>query len=379
MTGAANSIATSPSLNSAGGRRSWVVVGDPADNRVAFFLQACREADARAEVLDYRAVLDDSELLDAIPDHAFVRLESPGRAPDLYLRLLEIGGGCPPARIPKGLILQPDAWFRGFQSMLLEIGGRLQGRVTLTAHPDDIVHLFDKPRCQTTLAAAGIAVPRQLGAIRAYDELRQQMRTQEVSRVFVKLRSGSAASGVIALRTAGDRVQAFTTVEQTESGLFNSRRIRELSTERDAAALVNALCAHQVFAEEWIPKAGLRGRTFDVRVVTIAGDPQHAVVRLSKHTMTNLHLLNDRASVDELRGRMTCEAWDSLLDSCRRVARLFPRTLQLGLDVAVLPGMRSHRVLEVNAFGDLLKGVTLGGRNTYDAQLAAVQEGWRGE
>lgn len=356
-----------------------MVVGDPSDNRVTLFLKACREAGATAHVLDYRAALDNIHVLDGTPDRAFVRLESPGRAPDLYLRLIEFGGECAPATIPKGLILSPDAWFKGFQSLLRQVGERLHGRVTWTAHPDDIVHLFDKPRCQATLAAAGIPVPRQLGAVRSYDELRERMRTHDTCRVFIKLRCGSAASGVIALRALGDRVQAFTTVERAESALFNSRRIRKLITEREVAELVNALCANQVFAEQWVPKAGLRGRTFDLRIVTIAGDPQHAVVRLSKHTMTNLHLLNDRAPADELRRRMADEAWVSMLETCRRVARLFPRSLQLGLDVAVLPGMRSHRVLEVNAFGDLLKGVSHDDLNTYQAQLAAVQEGWCGE
>ena len=43
---------------------------------------------------------------------------------------------------------------------------------------------------------------------------------------------------------------------------------------------------------------------------------------------------------------------------------------------AVAPGLRSHRVLEVNAFGDLLKGALHEGRNTYESQLQAVGEGW---
>ena len=88
--------------------------------------------------------------------------------------------------------------------------------------------------------------------------------------------------------------------------------------------------------------------------------------------MTNLHLLNERAEASAIRDRMRPKAWAELLSTCRRVAFLFPRTLHVGIDIAVGPGYRSHVVLEANAFGDLLNDVTDNGLNTYEAEVAAL-------
>ena len=45
-----------------------------------------------------------------------------------------------------------------------------------------------------------------------------------------------------------------------------------------------------------------------------------------------------------------------------------------GIDVAVAAGLARHYVLEVNAFGDLLKGITTGqGLDAYDVQLQAME------
>jgi hypothetical protein len=53
------------------------------------------------------------------------------------------------------------------------------------------------------------------------------------------------------------------------------------------------------------------------------------------------------------------------------VAR-FPRCHYLGIDLAILAGLTQHAVLELNAFGNLLPGVTdAGGNDTYAAELAA--------
>jgi hypothetical protein len=88
--------------------------------------------------------------------------------------------------------------------------------------------------------------------------------------------------------------------------------------------------------------------------------------------MTNLHLLNGRAAVERVQERMRPEAWDAVLETCRRTATAFPRSLQAGIDLLIGPDYRRHAVGEVNAFGDLLPGVLHEGRDTYSAQIQAV-------
>src|SRR5262249_1082148 len=126
--------------------------------------------------------------------------------------------------------------------------------------------------------------------------------------------------------------------------------------------------------EAWIPKASVDGRIVDVRVVTVAGEPIFRVLRKSRHPITNLHLGGERADAANLLARMSERAVAALDDTCRAVARALPGALQLGIDVAVATGLARHYVLEVNAFGDLLKGITTGqGLDPYDVQLRTME------
>jgi hypothetical protein len=207
------------------------------------------------------------------------------------------------------------------------------------------------------------------------------MKTAGWCRVYLKANYGSAGSGVIAYEAAGGgREQAWTSIEMVDDPggvrLYNSRRIRCYRRSSELKTLVDQLCRHDVHSEAWIPKAGLNGRRFDLRVVVIGGYPTHVAVRASSSPLTNLHLGNTRADPEEVIRRMGPEAWQGLMGTCTAVGRLFARTLHVGIDVAVTPGFRRHVVLEVNAFGDLLKGVTANGLSTYQTEILALLGGW---
>ena len=108
------------------------------------------------------------------------------------------------------------------------------------------------------------------------------------------------------------------------------------------------------------------------RVVVIGGRAIHAVARVGRCPMTNLHLRSRRADPELVRSRMTPGAWNQVLRSCERAAGVVPESLYAGVDVVISPGFRSHAVLEINAFGDLLPGVLFEGLDTYTAELAAL-------
>jgi hypothetical protein len=121
-----------------------------------------------------------------------------------------------------------------------------------------------------------------------------------------------------------------------------------------------------------VPKAGLDDRTLDLRVVVIAGRARHAIVRLSRSPITNLHLLNDRADPAAVRRRMGDAAWADAMRTCERAMRCFPGSLHGGVDLLVTSDFRRHAILEVNAFGDLLPGVLSEGLGTYEAEIATM-------
>jgi glutathione synthase/RimK-type ligase-like ATP-grasp enzyme len=242
--------------------------------------------------------------------------------------------------------------------------------------PGDIELMFDKSRCQDLFAGRGIPVPAGLGPARSYEEFRDRLRETGRRRVFVKLAHSSSASGVVAYATDGRRQQAVTTVEMVrregELRLYNSRRLRCYRDDGDIAVLLDALCREGVRVEEWVPKAGLEGHVFDLRVLVMAGQVRHTVVRMSQGPMTNLHLLNRRGDLTALRARMEPAAWEAAQETCCRAAGVFPGSLHAGVDLLIAPGFRRHAVLEINAFGDLLPGVLCDGLDTHAAEVEAV-------
>ena len=196
----------------------------------------------------------------------------------------------------------------------------------------------------------------------------------EIDRVFIKLAHGSSASGVVALRARGDRLQAITSAElvldANQVRLYNSLKLRIYTEVNEIALVVNELCRHGVHVEEWIPKASHQGMRFDLRVVVIGGEPQHAVVRMSRSPLTNLHLGNQRGDLDEI-VREIPQQWEAILNTCRQVMKVYPRSLYAGIDIALTADRTSHVVLEANAFGDFLPGITHDGKDTYRAEIDA--------
>jgi hypothetical protein len=391
-TALTESAAVTPAARS--GRQAFVVVGNPGCRRVTLFQEALARCRRRAAVLVPYAdlIAGRATLEQAVGPGAVVRLESPGHDFEVEKALLAAGADEPdadgPTRISqqtaarltfdKGRIWYPRQWYLGFRATLRRIAEQLARCPPhgLTSPPADVEVLFDKNRCQDLFARLGVPVPRGLGPVRSFEELHERMRAAGCRRAFVKLAHGSSASGVVAYRTDGTRQLALTTVEMVRQGgelrLYNSRRIRRYDAPAETAALIDALAREGVRAEEWVPKAGLAGHVFDLRVVVIAGRARHVVVRMSRGPMTNLHLLNRRGDVAAVLDRMGPEAWRAARRACERAAAVFPGSLHLGVDLLVAPGFRRHAVLEGNAFGDLLPGVLSNGVDTYDAEIRAL-------
>ena len=274
----------------------------------------------------------------------------------------------------KGRILCPRQWYLGWRHRLQQWVKPIQGQVM--NHPDDIVRMFDKIQCQRLLAAADIPIPQSLtggGSIQNYEQLKTRMAQHNCERVFVKLAHGSSASGVMAYERRGRAECAITTVERTieqgELRFYNSRKVRQYRNCREIADIINFLAKETIQVEAWLPKARLQGREFDLRVVVIGGQAKHAVLRLGKSPMTNLHLGSDRRSVSDLPSGVSSEAWTAMMHTCERAAACFPKSLYCGIDLLIAPNLKDHYILESNAFGDLLQGVLWQGQNTYTTEI----------
>ena len=398
------SAASSPWANDAGERvaaaSGFVVVGNPAGRRVGLFQSALGALELPpARVVSWAGLLAGrAHLAEMVERGDVVRLESPGKDFEVERALLAAGADQEDEEDPagtiydragtravesltfdKGRIIWPRQWYLGFRSTLRRVEAQL-----LECQPHrmmndvrDVEIMFDKRRCHALLCGARVAVPPAIGPIRGFDDLLTRMRDAGWRRVFVKLAHGSSASGVVAYQADGSgRQQAVTTVEMVREGgelkLYNSRRLRTYGDGHEIADLIDALARHRVHVERWLPKAGIDGRTFDLRVLVIAGKARHVVVRLSRSPLTNLHLLNDRAVASLVRNRMGEAAWSAAIGECERAMACFPASLHGGVDLMIAAGLRRHAVLEVNAFGDLLPGSLWNGIGSYEAEISAI-------
>ncbi|MER6118780.1 STM4014 family protein [Streptomyces sp. NPDC001743] len=367
----------SPSASS--GPPRLAVVGNPGSRRVGLFQDAVRAAGLPpARLLPWRDVLKGE--VDLLPGET-VRIDSPGEDPEID-RLLR--GVDDPTRVEGSAL-----WYARFTSAVREVNrAATTAGALLLDGAGDIAVLFDKRLCHRALDAAGVPVPASptsgpdACSVRGWADVRALMADRRMPRVFVKPAHGSSASGVMAVETAGPgRVRAATSVERDLSGrLYNSLRVRRLTTEREVGAIVDALAPDGLHIERWIPKAAQRGRVADLRVVVVDGRATHAVVRTSRSPMTNLHLGGARGDLDEVRAAVETAGgtWNEVLAVCERAAAAFPDTLCVGVDLLPATGWRSFAVGEVNAFGDLLPRLTglpgsgAEGLDTYAAQVAAV-------
>lgn len=370
----------------------FVVIGNPGSRRVALFQAALAELRLpQAQVVSYLDLLSGCEALPRlVRDGTIVRIESPGKDFEVERALIAEGAAgdegfdcisrqaAQSLSFERGRILYPCQWYLGYCAALRLIEGQLAECPPhqLMNSPAEIALMFDKIACHHLLNERGVPVARSLGAVSSFDDLVERMREQNCYRVFVKLAYGSSASGVVAYQTDGRRHQATTTVEMArhsgELRLYNSRRIRVYRDWREIAELIDALCRNRVHVEQWLPKAWFDNQTFDLRVVVIAGLACHTVARLSRSPMTNLHLLNERGDPDAVREKIGQAAWDGAMRNCERAMECFPESLYAGIDLLFTPDHRRHAVIEVNAFGDLLPGVLLQGRDTYIAELLAL-------
>ncbi|MEH2136356.1 STM4014 family protein [Nostoc sp.] len=377
---------------------NFILIANPENRRVGFLQEALVHFKLPpVTVVDYADLIAGKQTLEQFnTPNTIIRFDSPEKNFDVDKAIIAEGSreifstsnhqrisaeAATKLEFDKGLILYPRQWYLGWRYLLQKWETQLTPLLIngeFMNHPQDIAVMFDKPTCHERFSRHNIPVPRSLGKIHNYDHLREQMQTQGIERVFVKLSHGSAASGVVAYRANSRFESAITTVERVrengETLLYNSRKIKHYTHREEVADIINILTAEGVQVEEWLPKAHLQECGFDVRVVVINGEAQHIVVRLGKSPMTNLHLGNERGNTEEFLAKIGVENWEIMKRTCEQAAALFPNSLYCGVDLLILPDWKTHAILEINAFGDLLPGILWSGMDTYMSEVKTILE-----
>lgn len=364
----------------------FLILGNPENRRVTHFQDAlAKEGLPPATVVSWQDFLARPEALDALPDApTLLRIDSPGENEDVERTFLVRGHerarahGCTTltpdelaALAPsRGRIVCPRQAHLGFEralDALDEVLARHPGWHVLTPTAD-IRELFDKRRTSARFANAGIPVPEALETVTSVDALRAGLAERGWDDSFVKLTSGSSASCLAVVHRRRGAESLHTTIERASDGYFNTLRVRHVREPAIVDELLRFLLAEGSHVERAVPKARLDNAYFDLRVLCIAGEPRFIVVRQNRHPITNLHLGGWRGDLERLRAAVPTDAWDAALESCRRVAACY-RTVQLGIDLMFEPGFAGHRVIEANAFGDLLPRLEVDGADVWQWQI----------
>jgi hypothetical protein len=365
----------------------FVVVGNPGHRRVALF-QAALAAQGRApaHVLAWRDLVvpgAPGRILARLDEaHVMLRLDSSGEDDDVERALIRRGE--PAARaeaapaisaaeleatpVEVGRITYPRQHHLGFLTVLEEVAAATPAHWRVVQPVTAIAELFDKRLTSRRWRALGIPVPDAIDDVRDPDTLRARMDERGWRSVYVKVASASSASCLAIFTRAAGGEHAITTVEDTGTARYNNRKLRRV-TGRALERLLVFLLQEGAQVERALDKArDTDGRHFDLRVLAIDGEPAFVVMRTSPHPVTNLHLGGQRGDVAALRARVDPAVWEAAMASCVAVQRA-SGAFHVGVDLMFEPDLRGHRVIEGNAFGDLLPNLERDGLDVYGWQI----------
>ncbi|MEP6861725.1 MAG: STM4014 family protein [Deltaproteobacteria bacterium] len=359
-----------------------IVVGNPENRRVAMFRAAlAAQGHPPARVVAWIDLVEPGAPARLLRGEQLIRIDSTGENDEVDRALLRRGEAAARAEgvpvisaselaampMELGKIVHPRQHHLGFVEVLAEIEVATTGARVLPP-PSAIRELFDKAAASQRWRALGIPMAEALPVVRTPDEARAVMRERGWPTVFVKLTSGSSASclAMFTSQDAGEHV--VTTVEDTGRARFNTRKLQRLTTRDRIDRVLGFILGEGAIVERAIPKAKLDGAWFDLRVLAIDGEAAFVVMRTSPHPITNLHLGGLRGDVDALRARIAPPAWDAAMASAVAVQRA-TGAFHVGVDLMFEPDLVHHRVLEGNAFGDLLPNLERDGLDVYGWQV----------
>ena len=358
MNGVLSRLANKPRLG---------LIGNPENRRISDFQNAVQAlGQPRPPCLAYEELLAHPDALDSF-DADTLRIDSPGENARVANALIALGGGPASADLDFGEINYLKEYHRGFCAVLEKIE---QCGIPCLNSPPDIRVMFDKWECHRLLDEHGIArPPSELAPLGAKSFL-AHLANQRSGQLFLKPLHGSSASGVCALRWTQDRKQLIAPLQiRSKSGrpiLVNSLKVCTYTAPLDIQLILETLLPHGMIVERWIPKLTLPGGAVDLRVLVVAGEARHWVVRQSRSPMTNLHLGNQRGDEAALQEAIGTARLNDAFRLAEQAAACFPNSLYAGIDILIDSHHRAF-VGEVNAFGDLLPRLTHRGESAYTA------------
>ncbi|KQN96280.1 hypothetical protein ASF12_26065 [Paenibacillus sp. Leaf72] len=392
----------------------YLIIGNPGNKRT-LGLQAARHKLGLppAVVLPYSDLLKRSihlgELIQQMAANSqplegkpiIIRLDAPGENPLVERELIAWGAefessrkdlssglsvtAAESLRLPEqyGRILFPGQWYLGYCRLLAEIREAAQQSdfpIRWVNDPADVAVMFDKRRCQQLLSQNGVptpALPAPAGSIQDYESLLAAVQSSRMNRLFIKLAYGSAASGIIAYQrhpATGSEIAITTIGVEQHNGeqlYYNSGKLRRYTDHSTIRLIIDWVCREGAQIERWIEKDSINGSSYDIRQLVVNGSPCHALARLSRTPITNLHLRNERLLITD--DTLPTELKEQVEATAVSALAAFTGSSVAGIDVLVQKKRGRVYICDVNPFGDLLYHAEHKGMNTYEWQMSSLK------
>ena len=296
---------------------------------------------------------------------ALVRVESPARSFEVIRALLIAGShedNCfEPSQwidveYEKGKLVEPGLVYVGLKRVLSRFALSVANfePFQLLANPLHVLWMFDKNETSRRLLDAGISTPEILNVGRQYSDsvsaLSVEMQKRQWPTAYVKLASGSSASGIIKVDINQDSLIGLSTMIRTGDTFFNTRNLQSQKQDKLKASL-DFLFQQSATVQRGIKKAQIGGSVFDVRVIVINGRVEFTVFRQSNYPITNLHLGGFRGDWKLCRSAIPDRVWIDAMDDCVAAANLYETDI-VGIDLMFDHGFMNHYIIELNPMGD---------------------------
>jgi len=306
-----------------------------------------------------------------------VRITSPGEDFETFQLLVGLGGYPAATALleERGRILLHEYWYQGWCLILDKIDQFLKENplAKVMNHPETIKLAFHKANCQEKLRKAGIPIPDiYCCQLNSFEQLLEVMDKQKLHQVFLKPAHSSSASGVMMFRRTANKMMLESTIFLNKKGreakLFNHKRLQRYQNQETIKTIIDLMIPNRLHIEQWINKKQFQGKSTDFRVVTINQQPVFVQPRHSNHPITNLHLGNEKGSLQNLQIEWGKDLIKKVKTIAIQTAKQLDGLFYAGIDIAINTKGEPY-VLEVNAFGDFLKEIFADKKNTYEYEL----------
>ncbi len=180
-------------------------------------------------------------------------------------------------------------------------------------------------------------------------------------------------AGVIALRRHPDGIKQvlYSAIAISGQQLFNSKKIQQYRQKEDIQLIIDGVLQQENLVEQWLPKASVKHKTYDLRIVCLDGEIIWRVVRTSSQPITNLHLQNQAYCFESL--ELSAAKVTEIDTLCQNAMRLFPGIRLAGIDVLLTTSLTPY-IIEINGQGDLIYQDAQQNNLIYQAQIRAMRK-----